>query len=247
LAVLRGLVERYWDGVYPRLDPDEENDPTIRLNVLVGLCDSAVTDRLRMVHLVTARSFGRFSLRDLAVASGELPPTPGVEPPTNSAIDGAFAEVALEELQATEASVRASREHLAAIGTAVGAHVGDVRGPDFSKLAGLLGQAHKVLVARLDRRGVASAAPVGDSPSDAAAANPAALSAPLTGAVTSREDVVRILERICDYYQRHEPSSPLPLLLQRCKRLVSASFLDIIRDVAPEAVAQVESLRGKES
>jgi type VI secretion system protein ImpA len=65
--------------------------------------------------------------------------------------------------------------------------------------------------------------------------------------VTSREDVARLLDRIREYYERHEPSSPLPLLLARCKRLVSASFLDIVRDVAPSAVSQVDILRGKDS
>jgi len=69
----------------------------------------------------------------------------------------------------------------------------------------------------------------------------------LPGAVSSREDVVRLLDRMCDYFERHEPSSPIPLLLKRCKRLVSANFLDIVRDVAPDAVSQVENLRGRES
>src|SRR5688572_31480048 len=29
LAVLRGLVDGYWDSVHPRLDPDDDNDPTM--------------------------------------------------------------------------------------------------------------------------------------------------------------------------------------------------------------------------
>jgi type VI secretion system protein ImpA len=65
--------------------------------------------------------------------------------------------------------------------------------------------------------------------------------------ISCREDVVRLIEKICEYYQQHEPSSPLPLLLQRCKRLVAANFLDIIRDLAPDAVAKMEGLRGKDN
>jgi type VI secretion system protein ImpA len=65
--------------------------------------------------------------------------------------------------------------------------------------------------------------------------------------VTSREEVAALFEHICDYYQHCEPSSPMPLLLQRCKRLVSASFLDIVRDLAPDAVSQVEILRGRDN
>jgi type VI secretion system protein ImpA len=56
-----------------------------------------------------------------------------------------------------------------------------------------------------------------------------------------------MLDRICAYYDRHEPASPLPMLLRRCKRLASASFLDIVRDLAPAGLPQVEILRGKDA
>lgn len=68
---------------------------------------------------------------------------------------------------------------------------------------------------------------------------------PLDGDINSRADVVRALEKICSYYERHEPSSPLPLLLQRCKRLVPLGFVDILRDMAPDALSQVELIAGK--
>ncbi|HEX7509307.1 MAG TPA: type VI secretion system ImpA family N-terminal domain-containing protein, partial [Polyangia bacterium] len=61
LVVLRGIVEAFWDGFYPKLDPEDDNDPTFRVNILMGLCDSAAfIDRVRLVPLVTAKSFGRF-------------------------------------------------------------------------------------------------------------------------------------------------------------------------------------------
>jgi type VI secretion system protein ImpA len=53
------------------------------------------------------------------------------------------------------------------------------------------------------------------------------------------------LDRICQYYAEYEPSSPLPLMLQRCRRLVTASFLEIIQDVIPEAMSQAESIGGR--
>jgi type VI secretion system protein ImpA len=243
VAVLRGLVERFWDGVYPRLDPEDDNDPTSRINILTGLCDPAVlTDRVRTLPLVTSRSFGRFSLRDLAIASGEQPPLPDVEPPAVTSIDGAFAECPIPDLQATAASVVASIEHLAAAHAVIGGHVGEAAAPDFSKLSAMLQQVRKVLAARLAKRGVSAPVPASDS-ADGADAGAAAAEG-LPGTVRSREDVVRLLERICEYYAQYEPSSPLPLLLQRCKRLVSANFLDIVRDVAPDAVSQVELLSG---
>jgi type VI secretion system protein ImpA len=56
---------------------------------------------------------------------------------------------------------------------------------------------------------------------------------------------VRALDKICDYYARHEPSSPLPLLLQRCKRLATMSFIEIVREMVPDGLSQVEIIAGK--
>ena len=66
-----------------------------------------------------------------------------------------------------------------------------------------------------------------------------------SGEIRSREDVVRALERISGYYAKHEPSSPIPLLVDRCKRLVMMGFLDIIRELAPDGVGQIETLSGQ--
>src|SRR5580765_3297642 len=34
LALVRGMTERYWAELYPKLDPGDNNDPTERLNIL---------------------------------------------------------------------------------------------------------------------------------------------------------------------------------------------------------------------
>src|ERR1700738_172218 len=37
LDLLRKLLERYWQSVYPRLDPEDHNDPTERINIVASL------------------------------------------------------------------------------------------------------------------------------------------------------------------------------------------------------------------
>ncbi len=253
IAVLRGLVENFWDGIYPKLDPEDGNDPTFRVNILMGLCDGpAFIDRIRAIPIVTARSFGRFSLRDMAIASGELPPIPGVEAPTSSAIDGAFNECPVASLQGTLDTLQSTLQNLAAIEAFVGEKVGAASGPNFAKLADILRSAEKILVARLARRGVAAASPADGAEAstqegDGVAGPSRGAGQAISGEINSREDVIRMLDKICSYYQRYEPSSPIPLLLQRSKRLVSATFLDIVRDLAPDGLTQVENLRGKDT
>jgi type VI secretion system protein ImpA len=248
LKVIQGIVENFWDGFYPKLDPDDGNDPTFRVNTLMSLCDStAFIDRIRTIPLVSARSFGRFSLRDFAIVSGEQPPTEGVEPPKASDVDGAFMECPLPELQATADTLHAASTALTAIETFVGDKVGASAGPNFSKLTGFLRTGEKILAPRLAQRGAAAAGNAGPG----AATDGAAIGGPtggpsMSGEINSRDDVIRVLDKICSYYQRVEPSSPIPILLQRSKRLVSANFLDIVRDIAPDGLSQVENLRGKD-
>ena len=69
-------------------------------------------------------------------------------------------------------------------------------------------------------------------------------SQPMSGEINSREDVVRVLDMACDYFKRHEPSSPVPLLLQRAKSLVAKDFMEILRDLTPAGVSQAEQIGG---
>jgi type VI secretion system protein ImpA len=64
------------------------------------------------------------------------------------------------------------------------------------------------------------------------------------GSVSSRQDVLRALEAITTYYVRNEPSSLVPMIVERAKRLVSMSFLDALAEVAPEVVDSVKKAVG---
>ena len=65
-----------------------------------------------------------------------------------------------------------------------------------------------------------------------------------SGEIRSREDVVRALDAIIHYYQAHEPSSPVPFLLQRAKRVVPLNFMDVIRELSPESIEKLVVLTG---
>ena len=56
------------------------------------------------------------------------------------------------------------------------------------------------------------------------------------GAIKSRQDAIRALDAVAEFFRRNEPSSPIPLFCERAKRLVSKNFLEVLADVAPDAV-----------
>ena len=52
------------------------------------------------------------------------------------------------------------------------------------------------------------------------------------------------LDAVAEFFRRNEPSSPIPLFVERAKRLVSKDFLEVLADIAPDAVAQARAAGG---
>src|SRR5829696_6816073 len=43
LTLIQRLIREQWEGVYPRLDPEDNNDPTQRVNIIAGLAKPLAT------------------------------------------------------------------------------------------------------------------------------------------------------------------------------------------------------------
>ncbi len=72
LTLVTQLLSRYWDGIHPRLDPDDDNDPTMRMNALAPLADSAALVRdVRESVLARPRGLPPLLVRDLEIALGK--------------------------------------------------------------------------------------------------------------------------------------------------------------------------------
>ena len=64
------------------------------------------------------------------------------------------------------------------------------------------------------------------------------------GVISSDLDVRMALDQIISFYKKNEPSSPMPILIRRAKRLVGADFMTIMRDIAPSGVDNIRSVGG---
>lgn len=253
LALVQGLVERFWEGLHPRLDPEDDNDPTLRVNCIASLRDPEATLRgVREAPLIASPALGRYSLRDVLAAAGLLTLPPGAgAPPDPGAVEAAFRGCELGGLQDTAQVLRRCLESVTGLETLLTERVGAAQSVDLGDLRELLRSGARVVDEALAKRGVSpGVATENGRTAEGAPARPAAPAAPApasAGEIASRGDVVRVLDRVCEYFARHEPSSPVPLLLRRAQRLVSKSFLELVRDLAPDGVAQVETIRGPET
>lgn len=63
--------------------------------------------------------------------------------------------------------------------------------------------------------------------------------------IKNRSDVDLALEKICVYFETLEPSHPAPLFIRRVQRLMNMDFYDIMKDISPESIGNLEVLIGK--
>ncbi|MET0044961.1 MAG: type VI secretion system protein TssA [Candidatus Thiodiazotropha sp. 6PLUC3] len=232
LALIKGYLENYWESVHPQLDPDDNNDPTIRINTLINICDPfSYLSAINKIPVVASTVMGKFSYRDIQIASGSLQASESDQQELSlDQIDAAFRESANEENQNTLNLINAASETVSAIEARLNELVGIDQSPDLSALVKLLKQISDEVAQRCGLESITDSEAGSDDSSDAGAAQ-IQKSAP--GTISSRDDVIKALERITQYYEKNEPSSPIPLLLDRAKRLVHMDFYEFVQDLAP--------------
>ncbi len=250
LELIDQLLRQYWDTLYPQLDADDDNDPTLRINALAGLACDTNLRLLRESALVRSRAFGTLSLRAVLHASGLQYASD--ESLSLESFGAALRDSDPQTLQDTHAAVRQALQRAAAIEEFVNDQVGSAQGIDLAALKQPLRQALQVLdehAPAADNAGD-DEVPVTQAVHEPAGASAQAFAAPAapraSAEISSREDVLRSLDRLLAYYARHEPSSPLPMLLKRAKGLVNADFETIVRNLIPDGMSQFETLRGPE-
>lgn len=249
LALIRGLLDQFWEPMYPRLDPDDANDPTQRMNTLKNITESpAFKQRLLMAPLCEAKQVGRYCLRDVLVATGDLPAPSRDDgkpaPPEMSIIHAACKEMELKDLEERSAAIAQCSEHVAWIDQKLMELVGSNFALDMSMLKSLLDKASRFLLEQLAERGV-GVAPEPESSGGGASGGSGGGGPSISGDVRSSQDVIRTLQKIISYYDRNEPSSPVPMLLERAIRLVSKDFWEILEDLGGQDVAtNVRIIRG---
>lgn len=250
LGLIHGMLETFWDNVYPQLDAEDNNDPTARVNAIAPLASfNGALNYFQTTPFVQSPRLGRFSLRDVRIANGELKPPEhpnangeAATAATLTEIEACCMDCSEEELTATSAAVSQSYDHATAIDQLLTDKLGSA-GPDLKPLLTDIQELKKFLDAQVARRNPAAApadgadaAPGETGAADAAGAN--------NGRINGTQDVLRRIDDICEYYARTEPSSPVPLLLLRAKRLVGLSFEDLMKDLAPSGINELTVVTG---
>jgi type VI secretion system protein ImpA len=253
LELVRGLLERYWDEVHPQLDAEDDNDATARVNALMPLGDpQSVLGYFRVATFVQSPRLGRFTLRDLRVATGAInapaaASADGTPPPTIVDLEACCMDCPEEQLPQVAAALADALDHARAIDAILRERLG-AAAPDLNLLASDIDELKRFVDAQLQRRFPGqNGAQAGEEGGTGGGAAPIAADPQHPpGRIQGADDVIRRIDEICEYYDRHEPSSPLPILLRRARNLVGKSFADVLRNIAPGGLGELQMLVGPE-
>jgi len=254
LESLNTCIEVFWNDIYPALDVDDDNDPIMRLNCLQILNDyEMVSFGLERAPLLQVKGFGSFSLRDIELAEGKI--TPGKDEPVQELglIQGAFGNADAEILATLSEGVKGSIAQLKNMRQLWSKLAPNAPGLDFDEILKVLDEIRQAVskyapaaaIAAAADEGVAEDGAEGETEDGEQGSPVSASGAMMSSGINSRTDVINMLDKICEYYSTHEPSSPIPLLLKRAQRLVSKSFVEIMQDIAPDGVSQLKVISGE--
>ena len=237
LEVAAQWLESYWDSVHPQLD----DDAIMRKNALNSLADRmAVVDALRRASLATNPQLGSCSFRDVEIAAAQLTLPEGESPAvTETQINAVLTAASSEHLAALHAGLQAGSAAVKRIDAKMRNEGGSEAAPSFDELQSLL-----VKMARVLEPYLIAESSAGESASPGTGEAPQSGAVRAVGAIASRQDAIRALDAVAAFFRQNEPSSPVPLFVERAKRMVAMDFLELLADIAPDAVGQAKAAGG---
>jgi type VI secretion system protein ImpA len=221
--------------VHPLLDAEDNNDPTERMNILSQLSSPGkpyqFTVHLERVVLCSSQKLGLITLQQVLAAKQKG------DKAMDTQIQATFRDAGPDAAKATFALVNEAIGHVKGIETFLDSTLGAGKGVNFESLNKLLAEMKRAVEPH-----ATTVAPAGNASGAGAASAEGAPAVSTT--IQTRADVLKWLGLICDYYRDNEPSSPVPLILQRAQRLVDKDFMTIMTDLTPDALKQLHLITG---
>ena len=241
LQSINTVCQLFWQQLHPQLEIDGETDPQMRFSVLSDYADvSALVADMRQSILLPSH-IGAFSIKDLErlIDNGSIEIN-GISV-TNTQISQIVQEQATSknsDLLHTPAKIIAE---ISTIQQRCLQELGSEFEPDLQPLSRPLTKVLKLI----QKTGTVDD---GVQP-ETSSSNGEAYTSDTTplGAIRSRRDAVRQLELACQYLEQNEPTNPAPLLIRRAIKVMEMSFMDIVKNMAPDGLNQAIFITGVEA
>ncbi len=236
---LAGLLDRFWDTVHPQLDDYGFQGRKAPVESLTKLGD--FINPLKATILVRHPRLGEYSSNDIERFAREGDSADGY-----GMFRAAMAEMPPEDLEAVVALIDDIKTGVARADAIMTMNAGSETSVNFQPTYEALASIRKSLIAFVPGAEEEAAADEsydagGDGYSDTGyGAGPGGGGRGAPGSIESREDVMRAIDAISDYYRRREPASPVPMALRRAREWVNLDFLEVLEDIAPGSMDEAK-------
>lgn len=271
LALINETLEQHWDSVHPLLR--ERDDPQQaalrRINSLKQLenDDNGLLGDLEMNPVMTLPGLGVITGQNLYDAAlSEFDAMNNAPSGLNAAekeklrsayeanrnrVTAACRAVAAEQPDFAATLKKDVADALDALGTLQSrfskkAGLANGAGIHFPELTNFLKRVQTMMetgMVETDAAEPETASPA-QKPQAAASTKPTATAAATPGEINSRDDVERALGQIIAFYERTEPSSPIPHLARRVQRMVHMDFMELMSEIAPSGMKEFRNAAG---
>jgi type VI secretion system protein ImpA len=215
---------------------------------MAGLADAAgIIQKIKTATIVTLPGFGPLTIHMLEVATGETVVGDDEERIAVASLRAALSDVSEAVLVEVVDALARSRSSVEAIEILLVRQVGNAQALNLTPLVRILNRAHLFFAEQSPVNVISDATGnMSDRDSGAEQCSPSSRvgSTAVNGEIASRAEVIRVLDSVLRYYVQYEPSSPVPVLLSRAKRLVPKSFMQIMEDLAPDSMQQMLVFQG---
>lgn len=249
LEIIYKAISEFWDGIYPPLvEDDGYEDPLPRINALNALVTvDGVLSILRSAPILSG-NYGQLSLREAEqIIDGSKTDFPGGR--------GRLAEMLSQAKITDEPEIEAlykAQGFLTQIEDLVVEKLGNEWRPEFNQAIQLLEIVMNLVgnpqpaadqeAATADDEG-ASAAHDATQTKQTAKAGKAESFKEMSWkdvSISTRADAILALEKVCSYFEVHEPSHPAPFLIRRVQQTIPLNFYDMIKNLVPGSHEQFD-------
>jgi type VI secretion system protein ImpA len=231
---LAGLLETYWPSVHPQLEE-------YGFQGRKGPCDSLAAapqfiSPLRRITLLSHPRLGSYSGDDFERFRLEGESAEGY-----GMFRAALDDVTLEGLDEIIQRLNAIEDGLRRVDLVLTSNADDGGSTNFLATYEALGQMRRAVQAFSPKSNDSTILEPSAS-SDVASPSFSSGSPTAGGRVETRDDVIRALDALGDYYRRKEPGHPILALLQRAREWVGLDFMAILEDIAPGSIDEARTV-----
>ena len=242
LALLREALERWPDDVHPQIRIDGIPDPEVRANAVAALVDpEGLLGEIGEIVLI-ANGAIRLTVRDVERSRAKLRSQDALSPD----VVARLLDTALQDPQSDGALRICSLAECCTTVRAIDAWSRDRLGDDAPSLARLLSLLSPFEPPATSHRTSATfkqTLPATPTASPKKARQPAEMTNEIQPAPGARQDAVAFIRSARQWFELHEPSSPVAVMLKQAERMVGQRFVQVADAIPLELMRTWDACR----